>query len=89
MRLEDKLYWARFFGGMVMGSLTAILKLYEPTIFLGVAAAIAAYVISAIILRVTSSPEQRIKLGRKLYLSGATAYAAMWLISLIVVSNIL
>jgi hypothetical protein len=29
------------------------------------------------------------KLGRGLYLSGATAYAAMWVISLIIVSNML
>ena len=89
LRLEDKLYWARFLGGVIMGSLTAILKLYEPTIFLGVALAVAAYIISAIILRSILPSEERSKLGRRLYLSGATAYAAMWIISLIIVFNIL
>lgn len=89
LKLEDKLYWARFLGGMIMGSLTAILKLYEPTIFFGAALAVAAYIISAIILRMILPSDQRAKLGRRLYLSGATAYAAMWIISLIIVFNIL
>jgi uncharacterized membrane protein len=89
LKLEDKLYWARFLGGVLMGSLTALLRLYEPTIFLGIALAIAAYIVSAIILRAILSPEQRMKLGRRLYVSGATAYAAMWIISLIIVFNLL
>jgi hypothetical protein len=89
LKLEDKLYWARFFGGLMMGSLTALLRLYEPTIFLGIALAIAVYVISAIILRIILPQEQRMMLGRRLYLSGATAYGAMWIISLIIVFNIL
>jgi predicted lipid-binding transport protein (Tim44 family) len=85
----DKLYWARFLGGVAMGLLTGLMRLYEPTIFLGIALAVAAYIISAIILRAILSPDQRMKLGRGLYLSGATAYAAMWVISLIIVSNML
>lgn len=89
MKLEDKLYWARFLGGVVMGSLTALLRLYEPTILLGITLAIAAYIISAIILRLVLPPEQRMKLGRRLYLSGATAYVAMWIISLIIIFNLL
>jgi len=89
LKLEDKLYWARFLGGVAMGSLTALLRLYEPTIFLGIALAIAVYIISAIILRIILPQEQRMMLGRRLYLSGATAYGAMWIISLIIVFNIL
>ena len=53
------------------------------------ALAVAAYIISAIILRSILPSEERSKLGRRLYLSGATAYAAMWIISLIIVFNIL
>ena len=89
MKLEDKLYWARFLGGLVMGSLTALLRLYEPTILLGIALAIAVYIISAIMLGIILPQEQRMMLGRRLYLSGATAYGAMWIISLIIVFNIL
>jgi len=89
LKLENKLYWARFLGGVVMGSLTALLRLYEPTIFLGMALAIAAYIISAIILKILLPQEKRIMLGKKLYLSGATAYGAMWIISLIIVFNLL
>lgn len=89
MKPGDKLYWARFLGGVAMGLLTGLMRLYEPTIFLGIALAVAAYIISAIILRAILSPDQRMKLGRGLYLSGATAYAAMWVISLIIVSNML
>lgn len=89
MRLEDKLYWGRFLGGIVMGVLTAILKLYEPTIILGIILAITAYVLSAIILRMMLPQELRARLGRNLYLSGAAAYAAMWVISLIITFNIL
>lgn len=89
MRLEDKLYWARFLAGIVMGVLTAIFKLYQPTILVGVTILALVYIVSAIFLKVVLSDEARAKLGRKLYLSGAAAYVAMWLITLVFVFNIM
>lgn len=89
MRLEDKLYWARFLAGTVMGALTAIFKLYQPTILVGVAALAIVYVVSVIVLKAALSEEVKAKLGRKLYLSGAGAYVAMWLITLVFVFNVM
>ena len=89
MKLEDKLYWARFLAGIVMGVITAIFKLYQPTILVGVIALALVYIVSAIILKVVLSEEAKAKLGRKLYLSGAAAYVAMWLITLVFVFNVM
>ena len=50
LRLEDKLYWSRFLGGIIMGFLTEFFKLYKPTILLGIFVAALAYIISVIIL---------------------------------------
>ncbi|RLG09592.1 MAG: hypothetical protein DRN68_01185 [Thaumarchaeota archaeon] len=86
--LEDKLYWGRFLGGIVMGFLTNFFKLYKPTIFLGILVAALAYIISAMILRVAMPLNVREKLGRKLYISGAGTYAVMWLITLILCFNL-
>ena len=89
MRLEDKLYWGRFLGGIVMGFLTELFKLYKPTIFLGILVAALAYIVSAIILRVIMPADMRGELGKKLYISGAGTYAVMWLITLILCFNLL
>jgi len=89
MKLEDKIYWARFLAGVVMGALTAIFKLYQPTIFLGIVVAALIYIVSAIILRAALPENARNELGRKLYTSGASAYAVMWLITLIIVFNMI
>ena len=89
MRLENKVYWARFLGGIIMGALTAVFKLYEPTIFIGILIAVLAYITSAIMLKIALPEEKRAELGRKLYTSGASAYAAMWLITLILIFNIM
>jgi len=86
--LEDKLYWGRFLGGIVMGFLTNFFKLYKPTIFLGILVAALAYIISAMILRVAMPLNVREKLGRKLYISGAGTYAVTWLITLILCFNL-
>ena len=86
--LEDKLYWGRFLGGIVMGFLTEFFKLYEPTIFLGIFVAALAYIISAIILRMAMPLDVRKRLGKKLYISGAGTYAVMWLVTLIICFNI-
>lgn len=87
--LEDKLYWSRFLGGIIMGLLTELFKLYKPTIFLGILVAALAYIISAIILRIIMPLSVKEKLGRKLYISGAGTYAIMWLITLILCFNLL
>ncbi len=89
LKLEDKLYWARFLAGIVMGVITAIFKLYQPTILVGVIALALVYIVSAIILKAVLSEEAKAKLGRKLYLSGAAAYVAMWLITLVFVFNVM
>ncbi|MCD6312725.1 MAG: hypothetical protein J7L79_02795 [Thaumarchaeota archaeon] len=89
LKLEDKLYWVRFLAGIVMGVLTAVFKLYQPTILVGVITLILVYVVSAMILKAVLSEDARAKLGRKLYLSGAAAYVAMWLITLVFVFNIM
>jgi len=85
---EDKLYWGRFLGGIVMGFLTEFFKLYQPTIFLGIFVAALAYIISAIILKMAMPPSVREKLGKKLYISGAGTYAVMWLVTLILCFNV-
>ena len=89
LKLEDKLYWGRFVGGIIMGMITAFFKLYQPTILVGVLIMVIAYMLSAIILRIILSAEKRSKLGRNLYLSGAAAYAASWLITLIMIYNLM
>jgi len=89
LRFEDKLYWSRFLGGALMGLLTEILKLYRPTIVLAIVIAALVYIASSIILRSLIPVEKRAKLGRKLYLSGAGAYAVTWLITLILSFNLL
>jgi len=88
LRLEDKLYWSRFLGGIIMGFLTELFKLYKPTVLLGILVAALAYIISAIILRAIMPLNVREKLGRKLYISGAGTYAVMWLITLILCFNL-
>ena len=88
MKLEDKLYWGRFVGGIMMGFITTYLKLYEPSILVGILVVILAYVLSTIILRAFLPDEKRKMLGRNLYLSGAGTYAAMWLITMIMVYNL-
>ena len=89
MRLEDKIYWGRFLGGVVMGILTEVLKLYRPTALAAIFAAILVYVVSAIMIRKILSEDVRRSLGRKLYLSGAGTYAAIWLLTWILVFNLL
>ncbi|RLG04994.1 MAG: hypothetical protein DRN61_01935 [Thaumarchaeota archaeon] len=89
LNLEDKLYWARVLAGIAVGALTAILKLYQPTILVGVILLALVYIVSVVILKVVLSEEARAKLGRKLYLSGAAAYVAMWLITLVFVFNVM
>jgi len=86
--LEDKLYWGRFLGGIVMGFLTEFFKLYKPTILLGIFIAAFAYIISTIILRMAIPLDAREKLGKKLYISGAGTYAVTWLVTLIICFNI-
>ena len=88
MKLEDKLYWGRFVGGIMMGFITTYLKLYEPSILVGILVVILAYVLSTLILRALLPEEKRRELGRNLYLSGAGTYAAMWLITMIMVYNL-
>ena len=89
LELEDKLYWGRFVGGIIMGIITACFKLYQPTILIGISIMIIAYMVSAIALRVLLSAEKRRSLGRSLYLSGAATYAASWLITLIILYNLM
>ncbi len=88
MKLEDKLYWGRFVGGMIMGFLTAYLKLYEPSILTGILIVVLAYILSSIALRAILPEEKRRRLGRNLYLSGAGTYAATWLITMIMIYNL-
>lgn len=87
--MEDKLYWGRFVGGILMGFLTASLKLYEPTILMGIFIMILVYVVTALIIRHLLGGESRIKLGRRLYTSGAATYVVMWLIVLVITFNVL
>ncbi|RLG00304.1 MAG: hypothetical protein DRN47_01805 [Candidatus Wolframiiraptor sp.] len=89
LRLEDKLYWGRFVGGILMGFLTALLRLYEPTIFVGIIIMAAVYVFSTIIIKGLLKEESRKQLGRKLYTSGAATYIVMWLIVLVITFNVL
>ena len=89
MKLEDKLYWGRFVGGILMGFLTAVFRLYEPTILIGIALMILIYIASAIALKIVLSDEVQERLGRKLYTSGAATYAIMWLIVLVITFNFL
>jgi len=88
LKLEDKLYWGRFVGGIIMGFITTYLKLYEPSILTGILVVILAYMLSTLILRVLLPDEKRRKLGRNLYLSGAGTYAATWLITMIMIYNL-
>jgi len=89
LKLEDKLYWGRFLGGILMGFLTYAFRLYEPTIWIGIAVMILVYFASAVALRLVLSDEKQEELGRKLYLSGAGTYVVMWLITLVIVANVL
>ncbi|MDW8021638.1 MAG: hypothetical protein RMI78_03295 [Nitrososphaerota archaeon] len=89
LRLEDKLYWGRFVGGVLMGFLTAFLKLYEPTILVGIFIMILVYVLSTVVIRSLMKGESKARLGRKLYTSGAATYVIMWLIVLVITFNIL
>jgi len=72
-----------------MGFLTAFLKLYEPTIFVGIIIMAAVYVFSTIIIKGLLKEESRKQLGRKLYTSGAATYVVMWLIVLVITFNVL
>lgn len=72
-----------------MGFLTALLKLYEPTILVGIFIMILAYVVSTVVIRSLLGDESKVRLGRKLYTSGAATYVIMWLIVLIITFNIL
>ena len=85
MRLEDKLYWGRFVGGILMGFLTAVFRLYEPTIIAAILIMAAAYIISTIFLKAVLKN----RLGRELYTSGAATYVVMWLIVLVITFNVL
>ncbi len=89
MRLEDKIYWGRFLGGVVMGVLTEVFKLYRPTSIAAILIAALVYIVSAIILRSVVSEEARRTLGRRLYLSGSGTYAAIWLLTWILSFNLL
>ena len=89
MKLEDKLYWGRFLGGILMGFLTEVLKLYRPTAVVAIIVAALAYIVSALILKAVIPVERRAELGRKLYISGAGTYAAVWLLSWILSFNLL
>ncbi len=89
MRLEDKLYWGRFVGGILMGFLTAFLKLYEPTIFVGIFLMALVYILSTIVIKGLMKEEFKTQLGRKLYTSGAATYVVMWLIVLVITFNVL
>ncbi len=89
MRAEDKIYWGRFLGGVLMGILTEVFKLYRPTAIAAIFIAAMAYVLSAIILRRVVSEDTRRMLGRRLYLSGAGTYAAIWLLTWILSFNLL
>jgi len=89
LKLEDKLYWGRFVGGVLMGFLTAVFKLYEPTILIGIMVMILGYLASVIVLKMVLSDELQEKLGRKLYMSGAATYVVMWLIVLVITFNFL
>ena len=89
VKLEDKLYWGRFLGGILMGVLTEVLKLYKQTSIIAIIIAALAYIVSAIVIRSLLSPEKRAELGRKLYLSGSGTYAAVWLLSWIMAFNLL
>jgi len=86
---EDKLYWGRFAGGVLMGFLTAALKLYEPTILVGIALMIIAYLASTMVLTMILSDDLLERLGRGLYTTGAATYVVMWLIALIITFNLL
>lgn len=89
MKLEDKLYWGRFLGGVLMGLLTEVLKLYRPSVVAAILIAAFAYIVSAIILRAVLPEEARAELGRKLYISGAGTYALIWLLTWILSFNLL
>lgn len=72
-----------------MGFLTALLRLYEPTILVGILVMVLVYVASALAIRSLLNRDVRAKLGRKLYTSGAATYVLMWLMVLILTFNIL
>lgn len=89
MKLEDKLYWGRFAGGVLMGFLTEFLKLDRFGVVNAIVIAAFAYLISALIIRSLLRPETREALGRKLYFSGVGTYAALWLLTWILSFNLI
>lgn len=72
-----------------MGLLTEFLKLERFGVINVIVIAAFVYLISAIILKTVLKPEARAALGRKLYLSGAGTYGALWLLTWILCFNLL
>lgn len=89
MNIEDKLYWGRAAGGSVLGLVMTILEVERFGSVTVILLAVAAYVVSALLLRLLLVEEQRAALGRKLYLTGSGAYGALFLLTWILSYNLI
>lgn len=89
LKLEDKIYWGRAFGGCVLGLLTTVLGIDRFGSIVAIMIAVLVYLVSAILLRILMSAESRSKLGRKIYLTGSGTYGALWLLAWILSHNLL
>jgi len=89
LKVEDKIYWGRAFGGCVLGILTTILGIDRFGSIIPIIIAILVYLVSAICLRIFISAESRSMLGRKIYLTGSGTYSALWLLAWILSHNLL
>lgn len=89
MKPEDKLYWSKVFLGILIGFLSAFLKLHEPTSMVAILVAVLVYVVYSILSPLIFIRADRSYLKtRKPYITGLATYFLVWLVSWILFHNI-
>lgn len=88
MKPEDKIYWFKFFLGIIIGLISTIFKLHQPTALIAVIFAIMIYIIfsitSPMLLKISKAEVDM----KKRFIVGLGTYFLVWIVSWILSYNI-
>ena len=92
MKPEDKIYWLKFLISIVIGLLSAEISASieaQGVVFLIIFLAAIVYIIASQVLAKIFLPEEMLQRKRQVYLNGLGTYIGTFLVSWILVYNIL
>ncbi len=92
MKPEDKIYWLKFLISIVIGLLSAEISASieaQGVVFLIIFLAAIVYIIASQVLAKIFLPEEMLQRKRQVYLNGLGMYIGTFLVSWILVYNIL